>query len=94
MKRKKVSITTASTASPLETTEEVAEWAMVSRPEAIAVTQMGNGEKKLDWPSRAERVKWDDTENGDRQVKVSAVVEKQVVTQPHRIFEEIFGFDE
>lgn len=93
LKRKTVSVTTT-TASPLETTGEETEWAMVSRPEAIAVTQMDKEEKKLDWPFRAGGVKWRGIEDGARQVKGSAVVEEQVVTQPHRIFEEIFGFDE
>ncbi|KAK2844958.1 hypothetical protein Q5P01_011617 [Channa striata] len=102
VKRKTVP-TTAITQSPPpqpKTTREVNEWKMTPKPEAIAVTQMGKV-KEMAWPFRSGGggggggggLTWVDGEGGKRWVKGSAVVEQEVVTEPHRVFEEIFGLD-
>ncbi|XP_028985597.1 zona pellucida sperm-binding protein 3d.2 isoform X2 [Betta splendens] len=61
-------------------------------PEASAATP-GKMEAERHWDFRDRRVKWR-RKDGDMQVKGSAVVEEEPVTQPIRIFEEIFIFDE
>lgn len=94
-KRKTVSTTITPAPQP-EMAREVTEWSKTSQPEAIAVTLMGKGEstvKDLEWPFGGGGVKWVEVEGEERRVKGSAVVEEEVVTEPHRIFEEIFDFD-
>ncbi|XP_040899676.1 zona pellucida sperm-binding protein 3d.2 [Toxotes jaculatrix] len=95
-KRKTVSTTTATAAPQPETTREVTEWSTTSQPEAKSVTLKGKVEntvKELEWPFGGGGVEWVELEGEERQVKGSAVVEEEEVTEPRRIFEEIFDFD-
>ncbi|KAK2909889.1 hypothetical protein Q8A73_007604 [Channa argus] len=94
MKRKMVPTTTVTPPPPpqAETTKEVThELKITPKVEAIAVT-MGRVKEK-ERPFRGGGLKWVDGEGGKRWVKGSAVVEEEVVTEPHRVFEEIFGLD-
>lgn len=75
-------------------TTEATEWAVISQPEAVALNRERESEKTLKWPLGAGSEEWDGVEDEDGHKMRSSVVEKQAVTQPRRIFEEIFGLDE
>ena len=99
LKRKTVSTTTTSTAAPPQPgmAREVTERGTMSQPEAKAAVPMDKTEiavREADWPFGGGGVKWAEVEGEESWAKGSAVVEEEeVVTEPRRIFEEIFDFD-
>ncbi|XP_044064215.1 zona pellucida sperm-binding protein 3d.2 [Siniperca chuatsi] len=84
---------TTITAQP-EKTGELTEWKMTLQSETIAVTPVGEVEntKESEWLLKGGGVTWVEVEGEEERVKGSAVVEEEV-TEPRKIFEEIFDFD-
>lgn len=66
------------------------------QPEGTPVTAMGKVDsmvKELRWPFGGGGVTWTEGGGEERNVRGSAVVEREEVTVPRIIFEEIFGLD-
>ncbi|XP_033181475.1 zona pellucida sperm-binding protein 3d.2 [Mastacembelus armatus] len=76
-----------STALP-ETTREVTLWRITSQSQ-----DMGQMEEELEWTFGGAEGQWAEVAGEEKWVKGSDAVEKEVVTEPRKIFEEIFYFD-
>ncbi|XP_041843864.1 zona pellucida sperm-binding protein 3d.2 isoform X2 [Melanotaenia boesemani] len=99
LQRKTASTTTTTTIREAPQ-PELSKWKWRSWPEETAEVLMGKVEKtvtELEWPFTGGGVMWSEQEGEEKQMKGSAAVEAEEelkVKELHRIFEDVFGFDE
>ncbi|XP_071763237.1 zona pellucida sperm-binding protein 3d.2 [Centroberyx gerrardi] len=92
--RRKTAITTTATTTKKKTTTKMPETKTTSQPEQQKVTApVEKTVKELDWPFAGGGVKWVEAGGDERRVKGFAVVEEERLTEPRRIFEDVFGLD-